>query len=67
MDKIAELKMLRILQTRVNGRTSRFSELLNEGTEQASETELIEALGRLALRQERVERAAHDIAAGRTE
>ena len=67
VDKIAELKMLRILQTRVNGRTSRFSDLLNEGTEQASETELIEALGRLANRQERVERAAHDIATGRTE
>ena len=67
VDKIAELKMLRILQTRVNGRTSRFSALLNEGTEQASETELIEALGRLAHRQERVERAAHDIATGRTE
>ena len=67
VDKIAELKMLRILQTRVNGRTSRFSALLNKGTEQASETELIEALGRLAHRQERVERAAHDIATGRTE
>jgi len=67
VDKIAELKMLRILKTRVNGRTSRFSALLNEGTEQASETELIEALGRLAHRQERVERAAHDIATGRTE
>lgn len=67
VDKIAELKMLRILQARVNGRTSRFSALLNEGTEQASETELIEALGRLAHRQERVERAAHDIATGRTE
>lgn len=67
VDKIAELKMLRILQTRVNGRTSRFAALLNEGTEQASETELIEALGRLAHRQERVERAAHDIATGRTE
>jgi len=67
VDKIAELKMLRILQTRVNGRTSRFSALLNEGTEQASEAELIEALGRLARRQERVERAAHDIATGRTE
>ena len=67
VDKIAELKMLRILQTRVNGKTSRFSALLNEGSEQASETELIDALGRLAQRQERVERAAHDIATGRTE
>ena len=67
VDKIAELKMLRILQTRVNGKTSRFSALLNEGSEQASEAELIDALGRLAQRQERVERAAHDIATGRTE
>ncbi|MBT7729621.1 MAG: hypothetical protein HN703_12120 [Planctomycetaceae bacterium] len=67
VDNIAELKMLRILQTRVNGKTSRFSALLNKGSEQASETELIDALGRLAQRQERVERAAHDIATGRTE
>ena len=67
VDKIAELKMLRILQTRVNGKTSRFSALLNKGSEQASEAELIDALGRLAQRQERVERAAHDIATGRTE
>ena len=67
VDNIAELKMLRILQTRVNGKTSRFSALLNKGSEQASEAELIAALGRLAQRQERVERAAHDIATGRTE
>ncbi|MBT4885878.1 MAG: hypothetical protein HON07_01530, partial [Planctomycetaceae bacterium] len=38
VDNIAELKMLRILQTRVNGKTSRFSALLNKGSEQASET-----------------------------
>jgi len=67
VDKLAELKMLRTLQLRVNRRTSRFSELLNADAEQASEPELIEALGRLAGRQERVVRAARDIVTGRTE
>ena len=59
--------MLRTLQTRVNRRTARFSQLLDEGDEYAAESELVEALGRLASRQERIERAAHDIASGRTE
>jgi len=67
VDKLAELKMIRTLQLRVNRRTSRFSQLLTDDTEKAGEPELIEALGRLADRQERVERAAHDIVTGRTE
>lgn len=67
VDTIAELKMLRTLQTRVNRRTTRFSQLLDEGNEYAGEPELVEALGRLASRQERIERAAHDIVSGRTE
>ena len=67
VDKLAELKMIRTLQLRVNRRTSRFSQLLTDDAEQASEPELVEALGRLADRQERVERAAHDIVTGRTE
>ena len=67
VDKLAELKMIRTLQLRVNRRTSRFSQLLNDDTEKAGEPGLVEALGRLADRQERVERAAHDIVTGRTE
>jgi hypothetical protein len=59
--------MIRTLQLRVNRRTSRFSQLLTDESEKAGEPELVEALGRLADRQERVERAAHDIVTGRTE
>jgi hypothetical protein len=67
VDKLAELKMLRSLQLRVNARTQRFSQLLAEGAERADEPELIEALGRLAERQRAIAQAARDIVTGRTE
>jgi hypothetical protein len=67
VDQLAELKMLRSLQLRVNGRTQRFSQLLDEGAERATEPELREALSRLAERQRAIEKAARDIVTGRTE
>jgi hypothetical protein len=67
VDNLAELKMLRSLQMRVNSRTKRFSKLLADGTEQADEPELLDAIERLADRQRTIERAAHDIVTGRTE
>ena len=67
VDKLAELKMIRTLQMRVNSRTKRFSKLLADGMEQADEPELLDALERLAERQRKIERAAHDIVTGRTE
>jgi hypothetical protein len=67
VDQLAELKMLRSLQLRVNGRTQRFSQLLDEGAERATEPELREALARLAERQRAIEKAARDIVTGRTE
>jgi len=67
VDKLAELKMIRSLQMRVNSRTKRFSKLLADGTEQADEPELLDAVERLAARQRKIERAAHDIVTGRTE
>lgn len=67
VDALAELKMIRSLQLRVNGRTQRFAALLGEGVEQADEPELRQALERLAARQRLIEQAAHDIVAGRTE
>jgi hypothetical protein len=67
VDKLAELKMLRSLQARVNARTERFAALLDEGAEQVLEAELVAALGRLAERQRAIERAARDIVTGRTE
>ena len=67
VDKLSELKMIRSLQMRVNTRTRRFAQLLADDAEQADEPELLEALGRLAARQRKIERAAHDIVTGRTE
>ncbi len=67
VDKLAELKMIRSLQMRVNTRTQRFSQLLDEGAEQAAEPELLDALERLAERQRSIQQAAHDIVSGRTE
>ena len=67
VDKLAELKMIRSLQMRINSRTQRFSQLLDEGVERAVEPELIHALDRLAERQRLIQQAAHDIVSGRTE
>ena len=52
VDALAELKMIRALQMRVNRRTARYAKLL-EG-EEARNTELQEALRRLAQRQARI-------------
>jgi hypothetical protein len=67
VDKLAELKMLRSLQMRVNSRTERFARLLEDGAEAAAEPALVAALRRLAERQQAIEAAARDIVAGRTE
>jgi hypothetical protein len=67
VDKLAELKMIRSLQMRVNGRTKRFSQLMADGVEQADEPALQSALERLAERQRAIQQAAHDIVTGRTE
>jgi hypothetical protein len=65
VDKLAELKMIRALQMRINTRTDRYSKLV-EG-EQAENAELVDALKRLAERQQRVYRVTHDLSSGKTE
>lgn len=67
VDQLAELKMLRSLQVRINDRTDRFAQLLGESTEQAEEPALREALRRLADRQQAIARAARDIVTGKAE
>ena len=67
VDKLAELKMIRSLQLRVNARTERFGQLLDDGADRAEAPELREAIERLAERQRKIERAVQDIVAGRTE
>jgi hypothetical protein len=65
VDKLAELKMIRALQMRINSRTERYSKLISG--EQAENAELVDALKRLAERQERVYRVTHDLSSGKTE
>jgi hypothetical protein len=67
VDKLAELKMIRTLQMRVNRRTGRLAQLLTEDSEQADGPEMFDALQRLADRQREIQQAASDIVAGRTE
>ena len=64
VDKIAELKMLRTLQARINRRTTTLSALF-EG-EQATEPEVISQLRELSRRQGRLQRATYDLSIGKT-
>ena len=65
VDALAELKMLRTLQVRVNARTQRLSRLLDD--DPADDPDVRGVLVRLAERQRAIERAARDIVDGLTE
>jgi hypothetical protein len=67
IDKLAELKMIRSLQLRVNTRTKRFSQLVDGEEGQTDKPDLIEQLGRLAEREERIFRTTRDIVTGRNQ
>jgi hypothetical protein len=67
VDKLAELKMLRSLQMRVNMRTQRYSKLIGGETGQSDAPELLDALQRLAEREERIYRATRDIVLGKNQ
>ena len=63
VDTLAELRMIRALQIRVNTRTAKYSKLI-EG-EQADNAELVEALRQLAQGEQRIYRVTHDIQTGK--
>jgi hypothetical protein len=63
VDQLAELKMLRTLQLRINHRTKRLGRLV-EG-EQAQEQDILGQLQNLADRQARIQKATYDMATGR--
>jgi hypothetical protein len=65
IDTLAELKMIRALQMRVNIRTARYSKMI-EG-EQAENPELVEAIRRLAERQQRIYRVTRDLELGKNQ
>jgi hypothetical protein len=59
VDQLAELRMIRSLQQRVNRRTERYGKLI--AGEQATKEEIVTALDQLALREERIYQATHDL------
>jgi hypothetical protein len=65
IDMLAELKMIRALQMRVNARTKRYSKMV-EG-EQADNAELVEAIRRLGEREQRIYRVTKDLEMGRNQ
>ena len=67
VDQIAELKMLKALQLRVNKRTNRYSNLLEDVDDeagQATDDELVAALQRLADREARLQEITRDLVLG---
>jgi hypothetical protein len=67
IDQLAELKMIRSLQMRVNTRTKRYHSLVQGEIGQAEETDLLDALRQLAEREERIFRATRDIVIGKNQ
>ena len=65
VDALAEIKMIRALQMRVNRRTERYSKLVDG--EQADQPELLEALRRLAERELRIYRVTRDLEMGKNQ
>lgn len=68
VDAIGELKMIRALQMRVNTRTQRYARLLDDIEDpvgQATDSDLREALTKLAERQETIYRLTRDIVLGK--
>ena len=61
VDSLAELKMIRSLQMRVNNRTERYSKLVEGEEGQADKADLIDALQKLSERETRIFKATRDI------
>jgi len=65
VERLAELKMIRLLQMRVNRRTERYSNMIEES--QAQLLEILEALDRLAQREQRIFEATRDLETGKNQ
>jgi hypothetical protein len=66
VDILAELKMLRSLQLRVNRMTKQFGRMIeSEDGEQAFQQDVLEQLQRLSVRQGRIQEATYNLATGK--
>ncbi len=67
VDQLAELRMIRALQMRVNKRTQEYAKLVSGDEGQADQPELLEALEKLSQREARIHRATRDIVLGKNQ
>ncbi len=70
VDKIAELRMLKAMQLRINKRTDAYARLLDDEQDivgQASDADLLDALSELSDRETRLQEITRDIVAGRNQ
>ncbi len=70
VDKLAELRLVRTLQVRINNRTNTLSKMLEDPTDptgQAAEQDLTEQLQSLAQRQSSIQQVTRDIVVGKGE
>ena len=70
MDALAELRLIKALQLRVNKRTNRYAQLLGDIDDpvgQAEDQELVEALEKLSEREQRIFRTTRDIVLGKNQ
>jgi hypothetical protein len=67
VDALAELKMIRALQMRVNKRTLNYSKLVEGEEGQAEKAELVEALDKLSQRENRIYRVTRDLVLGKNQ
>ena len=63
LKKIAELKMLKSLQLRINSRTTKLGQLYTG--EQASQPDVVRQVQELSVRQSRIQKATYDLASGK--
>ena len=63
LKKIAELKMLKSLQLRINNRTTKLGQLYSG--EQAIQPDVVRQVQELSIRQSRIQKATYDLAVGK--
>ena len=67
VDNLAELRMIRALQMRVNKRTQEYAKQVSGDEGQADQPELLEALEKLSQREARIHRVTRDIVLGKNQ
>lgn len=67
VDKLAELKMLRSLQMRINRRTKRIGQEVETADEKVDKPDLLQQLQGLSGRQSKIQKATYDLSTGKNQ